>query len=60
MKVPPMHIHEADTAVSISKDIQPHEETSPSPILPPKRQVIAVVNTVSAFPTAVFLERKDH
>lgn len=55
-----MHIHEVDTAVSISKDTQPHEETSPSPFLPPKRQVIAVVNTVSAFPTAVFLERKDH
>lgn len=55
-----MHIHEVDTAVSISKDTQPHEETSPSLFLPTKRQVIAVVNNVSAFPTAVFLDRKDH
>jgi len=57
--VPTIDIHGVDMALSISKDTQAHEGMSPSPFLPPKKQVIAVVNTVSAFPSAEFLERKD-
>lgn len=55
-----MHTHTGDMAVFNTHSKTQMQKNVSLPFLPSKRQVIAVVNTISAIQTAEFLKRKGH